>query len=208
MLCRVADDRDDHGGDEELRQTRRLAEALQRMHQDLADERREGRRGGQREQRAFEAPRFRSRRGHVRGFVSPQVVDRRHAVEREQEDRHGNRQHGKRMAVRVAVHPRNRRDEEGEHGEEHDRELRQQRAPVEALLRVAAGDHRDAEDEQDVRHDASGQRAAHDVGESVGDREEGDDQLRRVAEARVEKTADARARVLARVLGRLADQPR
>ena len=40
------------------------------------------------------------------------------------------------------------------------------------------------------------------------DREERDDQLRRVAEARVEEAADAGARVLGRVLGRLADQPR
>ena len=35
----------------------------------------------------------------------------------------------------------------------------------------------------------------------------GDDHLGRVAEARVEQTADARARVLSRVFGRFADQP-
>ena len=39
------------------------------------------------------------------------------------------------------------------------------------------------------------------------DREERDDQLRRVAEARVQEAADAGARVLGGVLGRLADQP-
>ncbi len=38
--------------------------------------------------------------------------------------------------------------------------------------------------------------------------EQGDDQLRRVAEGRVEEAADARSRVLGGVLGRLADQPR
>ena len=40
------------------------------------------------------------------------------------------------------------------------------------------------------------------------DGEERDDQLGRVPEARVQEAADAVARVLGRVLGRLADQPR
>ena len=45
------------------------------------------------------------------------------------------------------------------------------------------------------------------VGQPVGDREQGDDQLGRVAEARVQEAADAGAGVLGGVLGRLADQP-
>ena len=40
------------------------------------------------------------------------------------------------------------------------------------------------------------------------DREHRDDQLRRVAERRVQEAADARAGVVRGVLGRLADQPR
>ena len=45
-------------------------------------------------------------------------------------------------------------------------------------------------------------------GKSVGDGEQRDDQLGRVAEARVQEAADPRAGVLGCVLGRLADQPR
>ena len=44
-------------------------------------------------------------------------------------------------------------------------------------------------------------------GQAVGDGEQRDDQLGRVAEARVQEAADPRARVFGRVLGRLADQP-
>ena len=54
----------------------------------------------------------------------------------------------------------------------------------------------------------AGERAAHDLRQPGVDREERDDQLGRVAEARVEEAADAGARVLGCVLGRLADQPR
>ena len=46
------------------------------------------------------------------------------------------------------------------------------------------------------------------LGQAVGDREQRDDQLGRVAEARVQEAADAGAGVLGGVLGRLADQPR
>jgi hypothetical protein len=43
---------------------------------------------------------------------------------------------------------------------------------------------------------------------TLPEREERDDELRRVAEARVEEPADAGPRVLGGMLGRLADQPR
>src|SRR5262245_41113151 len=70
-------------------------------------------------------------------------------------------------------------------------ELRDERRWLQA--RVAGPDgHREAEDEQDVRDDASRERAADDVRQSVADREDGDDQLGRVAEARVQEPADAR----------------
>ena len=54
----------------------------------------------------------------------------------------------------------------------------------------------------------TGERPAHDLGEAVRHGEQGDDQLRRVAEGRVQEAADARARVVRGVLRRLADQPR
>ena len=83
-----------------------------------------------------------------------------------------------------------------------------QRSERASTAPVAAGDHRRAEDEQDVRDDRAGERAADDVRQAVGDREQRDDQLGRVAEARVQEAADAGAGVLGGVLGRLADQPR
>ena len=45
------------------------------------------------------------------------------------------------------------------------------------------------------------------LGQPVRDGEQRDDQLGRVAEARVQEAADARACVLGCVLGRFADQP-
>ena len=49
MLRRVPDDRDDHDRDEELVQSDRLAERLQRMDENLRDERRRERRHGERQ---------------------------------------------------------------------------------------------------------------------------------------------------------------
>jgi hypothetical protein len=73
---------------------------------------------------------------------------------------------------------------------------------------VDAEQQREAEDEQDVRDDAARERSAHHVRQAVRDRDQRDDHFRGVAEARVQQTPDARARVLAHVLRRLADQPR
>ena len=81
----------------------------------------------------------------------------------------------------------------------------QRRDAVDLALRP--DEQREPEDEEEVADDAPRQRAAHDLEEPVVDREEGDDQLGRVPEGRVEEAADARARVLGGVLGRLADQP-
>ena len=111
------------------------------------------------------------------------------------------------MPFRVPVPARNRGDEEREDRNDDQAELRQQRTQVEALAGVAAGNHRKTEHEQDVRDDTAGDRAAHDVGQPVGDREQRNDQLGRVAKARVQEPADPRAGVLARVVGGFADQP-
>ena len=53
----------------------------------------------------------------------------------------------------------------------------------------------------------SRERSAHDAGQIVRHREERDDQLGRVAEARIQEAADAGPRVLGRMLGRFADHP-
>ena len=74
-------------------------------------------------------------------------------------------------------------------------------------LAAAAEEEREAEHEQQVPDHGAGERAADDLELHRVHREERDDQLRRVAEGRVEEAADAGPGVLGRVLGRLADQP-
>ena len=109
------------------------------------------------------------------------------------------------MPVGVAAPARDRRDQEEQDCERDQPERDHARLPVE--LPPAAEGEREAEDEEEVADDATGQRAAHDLRQPVVDGEERDDQLGRVAEGRVEEAADSRARVVGRVLGRLADQP-
>ena len=82
--------------------------------------------------------------------------------------------------------------------------MQQQRTPVEPP--VAACDHCSSEHEEGGRDDRAAQRAAHDVRQPTPNGEERDDQLRGVAEARIQEAADAGARVLRHVLRRLADQ--
>ena len=72
---------------------------------------------------------------------------------------------------------------------------------------VRAQNQRGTEHEQDVRDDAARHGAAHDVGQIVRDRDEGDDHLGRVSEARVQQAADPWPGVLTRVFGRFTDQP-
>ena len=98
-------------------------------------------------------------------------------------------------------------DRQQEHREDHEAELSEQGAEIE-LGAVLPDEQREPEDEQDVRDDASRHRAAYDARKVVVDRDHGDDHLRRVAEAGVQKPADPRARVLPRMLRGFADQPR
>ena len=66
-------------------------------------------------------------------------------------------------------------------------ELEEQRASVDSRVRR---EHVEPEHEQEVRDHRADDRAPDDVGQPVVDREQGDDQLGRVAEARVEEAAD------------------
>ena len=50
---------------------------------------------------------------------------------------------------------------------------------------------RKAQDEQQIPDDAAGERAAHDLGQSLVDGDQRDDQLGRVSERRVQEAADA-----------------
>ena len=109
------------------------------------------------------------------------------------------------MTLGVALPARDGRDQEQEARPEHQAEREQAREAIE--LALASEEQREAENEQEVADHAAGERAAHDVGQSVGDGEQGDDQLGRIPERGVEEASDPRARVMGGVLGRLADQP-
>ena len=74
-------------------------------------------------------------------------------------------------------------------------------------LAATSGEQREAEHEQQVADDGAGQRSADDLGQALVDRDQGDDQLGRVAERGVEEAADSGAGVLGGVLRGLADQP-
>ena len=57
-------------------------------------------------------------------------------------------------------------------------------------LAATAGEEREPEHEQQVADDRAGQRAADDLGQPLVDRDQGDDQLGRVAERGIEEAAD------------------
>ena len=82
--------------------------------------------------------------------------------------------------------------------------------PAEGLLLAAqpAGQHRGAEHQQDVADDRADDRGLDHLLEPLAEREEGDDQLRRVAEGDVEQAADAGARSRGQLLGGAAHQRR
>ena len=85
-------------------------------------------------------------------------------------------------------------------------EREEARVPVEPT--ATSGEERCAEHEQEVPDDASRERAANDLGQPFVHGDQRDDELGRVSERRVQEAADPRARVLGRVLRRLADEPR
>ena len=187
-----------------------MREGVERIDQDLADERRDSGRGGE----CGEGPRQRPPvrlLGSALGMqprVPAQAPRRPDQVDQEQHSRDRKGRDRQRVTIGVARPARDRRNQEQQHGQEHERQLAQQRTAVERAPAVRPGGERDAQHQQQVRDDAPGQRPAHDIRQPVGDGEQGDDQLGRVAEARVQETADARPGVFPRVFGRLADQPR
>ena len=70
-----------------------------------------------------------------------------------------------------------------------------------AVAADAADEHRRAEDEQDVAEDRADDRGLDDLLQALAQGEEGDDELRRVAEGDVEKPADARPGLGRQLLG-------
>jgi hypothetical protein len=99
------------------------------------------------------------------------------------------------------------RQHEPDRRERQHRRLRAGARRVEVLLRPvpgAAGEHRGAEHEQDVPDDRAGEGCLHHVGQTLAERRDGDDQFGGVAERRVEKAADAFARMVRQRLRRAA----
>ena len=95
VLGGVADDRHDHGGDEEVREVRLLRERLDRADEDLRDQRGDHRRGGEHADCARQRPdSFVVLGRDVLRAVPAELPPRDADVEHEQEDRHGNREHG------------------------------------------------------------------------------------------------------------------
>ena len=209
MFGRVADDRDDHDRDEELREPGGLREAVERVDEDLARDGGRGRCERERDERTPKRPGAGAFRVTGCGVCLPEAakLDRLHDdVEDEQDSCKRSGQDGERVSLGVAVPARHRRGQEHQHRRRDEPELQEERVSVDWLARLA-GRHRDAEHEQQVRDDAAGERAANDVGQPVRYREEGDDQFRGVAEARVQEAADPGAGVLGSLLGRFSDQP-
>ena len=111
-------------------------------------------------------------------------------VDEQEHDRHGDREHlGACAFADTALPVRDRDDEEERVARRGQHDGHQRRDAVDLTLR--ADEQREPEDEEEVAEDAPRQRAAHDLEEPVVDREEGDDQLGRVPEGRVEEAADA-----------------
>jgi hypothetical protein len=138
--------------------------------------------------------------------VAPQIASGDHQIDGEQYDRDG---HGCDDA-RVMRVPRPAEDDRGRGNRDRpgaQTDLCEQRTPVK-LAAVLADELRDAEHEQEVGDDRARERSEHDAVQAAGNGDERDDQLGCVPEARIQVPADPRPRVLGRVLGRLADQPR
>ena len=81
-------------------------------------------------------------------------------------------------------------------GERHDRERQHARAqtgvgPIEAKLRAVqpASDERESHDQKQIAEDAAGDGCLHQVHQAGAERHERNDELRRIAEGRVEETA-------------------
>jgi len=126
-------------------------------------------------------------------------------VDEKQNDRHGDREDCEVMPVGVAFPAGHGRDQKEQYGEADEAQGDQARPAVE--IPAAAEGEREAQDEEEVADDATGERAAHDLGQPVVHGEERDDELGRIAERRIEEASDPGARVVGRVLGRLPDQP-
>jgi hypothetical protein len=95
-------------------------------------------------------------------------------------------------------------DDEGGEADETERDVRRQ--PIDRAR--PAEEKREAEDKQKVAGNRAHKRCSDDLGQAAGDGDDRNDQLRRVAEGRVQEAADPRAGVKREVVRGLTDQPR
>ena len=206
MLGRVADDRDDDDGDEELREIGAVCKRLQRPDERFREEGGHDRRQSEHQDRGRQGPTFALELGrHEELSLPPKRVTRHRYADDQQEDRERKREQCERMTVWISVKPRDRDDEEDKCREADHPEGRVGRRAIDATS--LAEEQREAENEQEISGDRPHERCPHDVGQAVGDGDDGDDQLRRVAERRVQEAADARPRVKREVVRRFTDQP-
>ena len=113
VLGRVADDRDDHRGDEEVGQVGLLGEGLDRADEDLRDHRGHDRRDGEHSDRSRQRPDALGLLGTlVHAPVPAQLPPGGADVEQEQGDRDRQREHGQRVPLGVAVPARDGGHEE------------------------------------------------------------------------------------------------
>ena len=207
VLRSVADDRDDDRGDEEVAEAGRVGERLERADEHLRDERGDDRRGAEhgsacrKDHRPSQpGPRSRGARGGVERAPCGDHVDG------EQDDRRpASEVTCERVPLGIAVPARDRRDRE--------RQTASATSPIEVKLDVrsigprppSASEKPSTSRRLPTTLPVSDPRTT--SGQAFVDRDQGDDQLGRVAERRIEEPADARPRVVGSVLGGLADQP-
>ena len=213
MLRGVSDDRNDDDAGEELGHAERLQRRLERAHEDLRLDGRQHR--ADRQQRHCGAVSHVRRRsfGHPqRVLVGAKGEDEPRGIDREQDQRRPETQTIDHRRVRLE---RSERDEidDRRHDERDDREREHHRrgpgrGPVEALRAVfeSAGQTGQAEDQEQVSDDAAGDRRFHDLEVMALQRHDRDDQLRGVAERRVEEAAERRAGPARERFGPRADQ--
>ena len=149
VLGRVPDDGHDHRRDEELREPHLLGEHLERADEDLGDERRHHRCGGEDEERGAERPPL--------DLLVARDVQRRVAAERvegepdvgdEEHDRDPDREVGERAPVGIALPARNG-DDEKHHRRKRDEPEREEARPA-VDLAPPAEEEREPEHEEQV----------------------------------------------------------
>src|SRR5207253_2084552 len=101
-----------------------------------------------------------------------------------------------------------RRQQQARHGQDHQRGIQSGQPLIELQEPVAraAGEERQAEHQQRVANDAAGDEGLHEDNQALTQRKEGDYQLRRVAEGRVEQAAPVGSEVNGELAGGVTDQ--